>query len=151
GSLSLLENLPSLPRDLWTSYADELGASELLPEAQAVIEAPELAGLFAPGTLAEVPLSADLGGKRLHGVIDRLVVEGDEVLAVDFKSNRKEPATADQVPEGLLRQMGAYADALEQIFPGKTIRLAILWTHSARLMELTQASVMEALQRSGKA
>ena len=148
---ALLENLPNMPRDLWSDYAAELGAAEHLAEARGIFESPELQILFAPGTLAEVPLTAELGGRRLHGIIDRLVFDGEQILAVDFKSNRKEPGSAADVPEGLLRQMGAYSAALGQIFPDKNIRLAILWTHSARLMELTQASVMEALQRSGKA
>ena len=148
---ALLENLPRIDRALWPDYAEHLGATDLLAEAQAVFDTPELQHLFSPESLVEVPISADLGTHRLHGIIDKLVISKDEILAVDFKSNRMEPATANEVPEGILRQMGAYAVALRQVFPDKKIRLAILWTQSAQLMELTQASVMEALQRSGKA
>ena len=148
---ALLEDLPMMDRAQWPDYAERLGASDLLAEAKAVLDAPDLQHLFSPETLVEVPISVDLGSHRLHGIIDKLVITEDEVLAVDFKSNRMEPATPDEVPEGILRQMGAYAVALKQVFPDKVIRLAVLWTQSATLMELTQASVMEALQRSGKA
>ena len=68
----------------------------LLAEAAAVLDAPALAFLFAPGTLAEVDVTAPLaalGGARILGRIDRLVVDPARVLAVDFKSHQAVPAT----------------------------------------------------------
>ena len=81
--------------------------------------------------------------------IDRLIVRDDHILAVDFKSNATVPQTPDQVPEGILRQMGAYAHALAQIWPGRRIETAILWTASGELMALPAGLTSAALNRSG--
>ncbi|MFC2970003.1 double-strand break repair helicase AddA [Acidimangrovimonas pyrenivorans] len=158
----LLEHLPLWPRDKWPEMAADLLVSgeepaaageiaELLIEARTVLEAPDLAPLFATGTLAEVDITADLAGRRMLGTIDRLLIEDDRVLAVDYKSNALIPERPEQVPAGILRQMGAYAAALEQLWPGRQIETAILWTRTGRLMPLPQALVRAALDAAGLA
>lgn len=148
----LLEHLPGQPNESWPQLAQNLlqdaaDSAELLAEAQAVLNQPALAPVFAAEALAEVPLSADLDGVRIHGVIDRLIVSPDRVLAVDFKSNATVPASPQQCPEGVLRQMGAYAHALAQIYPERAIETAILWTRTAQLMPLPHELVIAALRR----
>ncbi|CUI01367.1 double-strand break repair helicase AddA [Leisingera aquaemixtae] len=148
----LLEHLPGRAGADWPQLAQNLlqGAgdcAELLAEASAVLRNAALADVFHPDTLAEVPVTADLNGARLHGVIDRLIVTPETVLAVDFKSNATVPATPEQCPEGLLRQMGAYAHALALIYPGRTIETALLWTRTATLMPLPHDLVTAALKR----
>lgn len=123
----------------------------LLAEAQAILGDPALATLFAPGTLAEVAITARLGSRVLLGSIDRLIVTPDRLLAVDFKSNATVPATAAATPEGILRQMGAYAEALSQIYPGRRIETAILWTATRQLMPLSPEIVRQALLRAATA
>ena len=71
------------------------------------------------------------------------------MLAVDYKSNMAVPASPEEIPDGLLRQMGAYAGALAQVFPGRRIDTAILWTRDARLMPLPAALTDAALARAG--
>ena len=155
----LLQQLPGFPeasrRDRAGALLDGGGFDPADPalagcveEALAVLEAPALAHLFAPGTLAEVALCAPLSGGIIDGAIDRLIVEPDRVLAVDFKTNAAVPGTAAETPEGLLRQMGAYAHALAQIYPGRRIETAILWTRSGRLMTLPADIVTDALSRA---
>ena len=147
----LLERLPEHPQSDWPSIAASLPGvdEELLAEARQVLTAPGLVHIFAPDTLAEVAIHADLGGRVLQGAIDRLIVRDDHILAVDFKSNATVPQTPDQVPEGILRQMGAYAHALAQIWPGRRIETAILWTASGELMALPAGLTSAALNRSG--
>ena len=79
------------------------------------------------------------------GAIDKLVIGPNHVLVVDFKSNITVPDTADQVPEGLLRQLGAYGAACAQIFPDREVQTAILWTRTGRLMPLAHDIVRRAL------
>ncbi|MGD9862578.1 MAG: double-strand break repair helicase AddA [Pseudodonghicola sp.] len=152
----LLEHLPDLPRDHWARATANLlpdlpepERAALLAEAEGVLETPALRHVFAADALAEVPVSAPLGARRLFGVIDRLIVGPDHVLAVDFKTNATVPDRVQDCPEGLLRQMGAYADALAQIYPGRRIDTAILWTRTAQLMALPHDLVTAALQRAG--
>ncbi len=124
-------------------------AAQLVADAIALLDAPELQPLFASDTLAEVPISADVLGRRMHGVIDRLVVTPDRVLAVDFKTNRLVPDQPAAVPDGLLRQMAAYAAMLAEVYPDRRVETALLWTARARLMPLQQHLLTEALARSG--
>ena len=148
----LLEHLPALPREDWDSAAANLvgEASDLVEEVRGVLDAPALAPLFAPGTFAEVPVTAPVGGRRLFGVIDRLVVGPDRVLVVDYKSNRLVPDRPEDCPEGLLRQMGAYRAMLAPVFPDRRIDVAILWTRPAVLMPLPHELVQAALRRAPK-
>ncbi|MGR3745686.1 MAG: double-strand break repair helicase AddA [Pseudooceanicola nanhaiensis] len=159
----LLEHLPGRDPGDWPDTAarllrsglDAAGEAEvalLLDEARRVLSKPELAPLFSGEALSEVPVSAEVGlKKRLHGVIDRLILSDDHVLAVDFKTNAVVPDGLSDVPEGLLRQMGAYALALEQVFPGRRIEVAILWTRTATLMRLPHDIVTAALSSTRSA
>ena len=151
----LLEHLPGQPQDRWPDLAQSLlenaeDTETLLAETSAVLRNPDLTHVFAPDTLAEVPVTAEIDGLRLHGVIDRLIVGPDRVLAVDFKSNATVPQTVANCPEGLLRQMGAYARALAQIYPDKTVETALLWTRNASLMPLPHDLVTAAFARHGE-
>ncbi|MFP3384248.1 double-strand break repair helicase AddA [Tritonibacter sp. SIMBA_163] len=149
----LLEHLPEMPEAEWNSRAEQITRHEdwqaLLMEARQVLSAPGCAEVFATDALAEVVISADLGAARLHGVIDRLVVTPERVLAVDFKSNAVVPSAPDACPEGLLRQMGAYDAALRQIYPDRRIETAILWTRTATLMPLPVTLITQARERAG--
>ena len=44
------------------------------------------------------------------------------------------------VPEGILRQLGAYRAALAAVWPDRPIEVAVLWTRAARLMPVPAAS-----------
>ncbi len=160
----LLEHLPRLPEAGWATAAPGIVAqvpgevpeaelADLMAEAVGVLTTPGLAPLFAPETLAEVTLTGDsaaLGGPML-GVIDRLIVAEGRVLTVDFKTNAVVPESVEAVPEGLKRQMGAYAAMLGPLYPGREIATAILWTRSATLMELPHDVVSAALARASTA
>jgi len=144
----LLEVLPTAAPDRRDALAADLlargpDAAEgeelalLTAEARKVLERPSLRPLFDGDALAEVAVSADLpDGRRLHGVIDRLILSDGRVLAVDFKTNATVPERPEDVPEGILRQMAAYAAMLAQIWPDRRIDVAILWTRTAELMDL---------------
>ncbi|WP_298361533.1 double-strand break repair helicase AddA [uncultured Litoreibacter sp.] len=151
----LLEHLANAPKSerirraemVLRGYDNPLG-EDLLAVANKVLDAPHLQFLFDGSALAEVDVTAtlpELEGRQINGAIDRLVITDDTVLAVDFKSNRHVPATPEQTPDGLLRQMGAYAAALGQIYPNRGIETAIVWTETAELMRLPHDIVSAAL------
>jgi ATP-dependent helicase/nuclease subunit A len=150
----LLERLPDVPLaerrararawlDRQAADLDETTRQELLASALAVLDHPEFADLFAPGALAEVPLAATVDGQVVAGFADRLLVTRDAVTVVDFKTARRPPATLTEVPISTLRQMAAYAAALGEIFPGRRIRAAVLYTHAPRLIEIPAATLAE--------
>lgn len=157
---SLLEHLPGVTDAefdqraglVLNSGVDRAEGAELAlltSEVRRVLTAPHLTGLFSREALEEVSVSAnlaELGGLRVHGTIDRLIITSDEVLAVDFKTNAVVPASVTDVPTGLLAQMGAYAAALQQVYPGRRVQTALLWTRTAELMRLPHDLVTAALQ-----
>ncbi len=128
--------------------APEDEARALAAEVTALLARPELAGIFAPDALAEVPVTAaipELGGARIRGVIDRLLIGPESVLIVDFKTNAVVPGSPAETPDGILRQMAAYASAVAQIYPDRRIETAILWTATGQLMVLPHEIVMASL------
>ena len=145
----LLEHLPRHPPSVRQSLGKRLVDAEnedLISDVERLLTNPSLAHLWSDDALTEVDLSADIAGLgRIHGTIDRLIMRDDSVLAIDYKSNRLVPASADLVPLGLLRQMGAYAAALGQIYPDQKVETAILWTESGKLMSLPNDVLHEAL------
>ena len=114
-------------------------AVEVAAEIRRIIEAPDFAALFAPGSRAEAPLAALVNGRVIAGQIDRLVVTDEAVLAVDYKTNRPPPERADDVAPAYLTQMAAYRAALTRIYPDRPVRCALLWTDAPRLMALPDA------------
>jgi ATP-dependent helicase/nuclease subunit A len=149
----LLERLPGTAPDSWPAraaalIADPALAADALGQLRAILAHPDLVPLFAPDTLPEVAVSAPWQGCILMGSIDRLVITPDRVLIVDYKSNTLIPDRADTIPEGILRQLGAYAHMVAQIYPDRRIESAILWTRRPVLMPVDPEIVRQALQRT---
>jgi ATP-dependent helicase/nuclease subunit A len=152
----LLEHLPGVDPANRAELAAALVPDAALrmavwPQVSAILADDALAHIFGTHALAEVALTAELDGRRLVGTVDRLVVTDEQVLVVDFKSNRVVPDSPAKVPDGILAQMGAYAEALSQIYPGRRIEVAVLWTSVPRLMPLDRDIVRAALQSATKA
>jgi ATP-dependent helicase/nuclease subunit A len=146
----LLERLPDVPpadrkgaAQAWLARAAaELAAparAELADAALKVLDHKGWADLFAPGALAEVPIAATVGGQVVAGTIDRLLVLPDRIRLVDFKTARRPPASLDEVPVAILRQMAAYAAALEATYPGRVVEAALLYTEVPMLLEIPAA------------
>jgi len=101
-----------------------------------VLSDPSFAPLFGPGSLGEAPLAATLpDGRVIAGTADRLLVEANRILVVDFKTGRVPDADGD-IPASHRAQMAAYAEALRVIFPGREVKAALLYTAAPRLFEL---------------
>lgn len=143
----LLERLPELPEadreqaaQRWLARngadMDQAARADMAQAALSVLAAPEWADLFGPDSLAEVPLAATVGGQVIAGTIDRLLIGKESIRLVDFKTARRPPADADEVPKAILRQMAAYVAALEAIHPGRRIEAGLLYTQAPRLIAL---------------
>jgi ATP-dependent helicase/nuclease subunit A len=151
---ALLEHLPALP-DTARAKAAALFLEARAPhlpaatrrsiarEALAIVEDPAFAALFGADSRAEVPIVAEIANPagrgpalKLTGQIDRLAITGDAVLIIDYKTNRSVPASAGEVAPVYLYQLAAYRLALSQIYAGRPIRAALLWTEMPRLMEI---------------
>ncbi len=154
---ALLQHLPALEPATWKKAAQTFVAarggglpkkvqSSICVETLAILNDPRFAALFGPQSQAEVPLVAEIPRPkgqagpplRLTGQIDRLAVTADSVLIIDYKTNRRAPAGVADVADVYLYQLAAYRLALSLIFKHKTIKAALLWTESARILEIPQ-------------
>lgn len=152
---ALLQHLPNFAPDkrqrIGEDFVDARGA-ELPPGARAsivtetltILDNPAFAPLFGAKSRAEVPIVAVLKRPpnhdgpdiRLNGAIDRLADLGDSIFVVDFKTNRRPPIGLDEVSDAYLYQLASYRLALTEIYPGKPIRAALLWTDGPKIMEI---------------
>lgn len=111
-------------------------AEALAAEVMGVLDAPDLAPVFGPGSRAEVPIVGVVDGTVVSGQVDRLVVASSHVLIVDFKTSRLPPPAPDRVPRAYLRQLGLYRRVLAQIYPDRPVACALVWTAGPALMRL---------------
>ncbi|MCE7998172.1 MAG: double-strand break repair helicase AddA [Rhodobiaceae bacterium] len=156
----LLETLPDISEDKREAAAQQFLASdglalsgdeqaEIASAVHAVLAAPSFAPLFGPGSRAEVSLVGEVerGGERLFlsGQIDRLLVTPQEVLIIDYKTNRPPPARVEDASPAYIAQMAGYAALLGNLYPDRTIRAALLWTDGPNLMEIPAEMLAKAL------
>lgn len=145
----LLELLPDLPDHARRAAAERFLAqpvhalepdiqAEIADETLGIFDHPDFAPVFAPGSRAEVPLVGIVGGDVVSAQIDRLVVRDDEVMIVDYKTNRPPPRDVEGTPKAYRRQMSIYRAALAQMYPGKKVRCFILWTNGPWMVELPE-------------
>ncbi len=142
---SLLERLPETPAPhrmeratQWLAHrAGDLGQetrNEIRDAALTVLNDPQFTDLFSADALVEVPLAATVDGQVIAGIADRLLVRSDRVIVVDFKTARRPPANLSDVSQATIRQMAAYVAALQEIFPGRTVQAALLYTQTPQLI-----------------
>lgn len=111
---------------------------EIVDETLRILNDPIFADVFGENSMAEVPISGDLGdGRMISGQIDRLVIKHDRILIVDFKTNRPSPKNEKSIPEAYQKQLIAYQTALRRIFPDRKILCALLWTDQPVLMPVS--------------
>lgn len=145
---ALLQMLPDMDKGRWERAAKQYLASPAhgLPEDQQemictetlnILSHPDFAPIFGPGSIAEAPVTGLLDDKTLiSGQIDRLLVTDHDILIVDYKTNRPPPDDVSGVPDQYRKQLDAYARTLAKIYPGRTIKTALLWTNVPALMEI---------------
>jgi ATP-dependent helicase/nuclease subunit A len=155
----LLQSLPELPTQRRVAAArlylaraapewEEPDRERLIAELSMVLDDPRLAALFAPGTRAEVPIRGRIARVArppvvVSGQVDRLAVTDTSVLIADYKTDR--PAPCEDVPPRYVRQLALYRAVLEQVYPGRTIRAALLWIDRLHLVEVPPPALEAAL------
>jgi len=155
----LLQFLPDLPgadrpeaarrilgreRDLTDAQRAEMAAAAL-----AVLADPRFAPVFGPGSRPEVSLAGAARnlpeGLAVSGRVDRLLVESGRVLVADFKTNRPAPGRVEDADPAYVLQMAIYAAVLAEIYPGRVIEAALVWTDGPKLMLVPEKFMAEAL------
>ena len=155
----LLQLLPDLPAPARAAGAaallgrerdlTEAQASEMTAAALSVLDDPRFAEVFGEGSRAEVAIAGSAAalppGLRISGRLDRLVVLPDRVLVADFKTNRPSPAAIEDADPTYLRQMAIYWAVLAEVFPGRRVEAALIWTDGPKLMPVPENLIRQSL------
>ncbi|MEP3888822.1 MAG: double-strand break repair helicase AddA [Hellea sp.] len=155
----LLEVLPEFEASKRAAIAEKMLAGykrlsedqrdQIISEVFAVLNAPEFAEIFALGSRSEISLAGSAKGLPEHlylnAQIDRISVTKHKVFIIDYKSNRPPPLTQDGVADIYWGQMAAYRQLAREIYPGREIVCALLWTDGPHLMILDDSRLDMAL------
>jgi ATP-dependent helicase/nuclease subunit A len=156
----LMQSLPDIPAERRkaaaehylgnaTTHIDPAERAALVQRTLAILSDPAFAEIFAAGGRAEVPIVGRIvapdGAPPIHvsGQIDRLAVSEDAVLIADYKTDRMPPKALDEV-KPYVTQLALYRAVLARLYPGKTVRAALLFTEGPRLMEVPAAAMDQA-------
>ena len=143
----LLEVLPNYNGDMHAKAYELIGnhsaKKEIVSAALKILQNPDLDFLFGPTSLAEVSFESHTEEETISGQIDRLVVQDDHVLIVDYKTTSHIPFTTQDVSESYKFQLELYRKAIQKIYPSKTVTCAILWTESGHLMECSTEELQQ--------
>jgi ATP-dependent helicase/nuclease subunit A len=159
----LLQSLPGIAREHRAETARRYLAgkgrdltagdcTDLADRVLRLIEEPRFAALFSPGSLAEVPIVGRVRhagqDRAVAGIVDRLIVTDDVIVIADYKTNRDPPRTladARTTHAAYLAQLALYRAVLLQLYPGRPVRAALVWTEVPDLMEVSDEALDEAL------
>ncbi|WP_320201025.1 double-strand break repair helicase AddA [Agrobacterium sp. rho-13.3] len=156
----MLQTLPDYPAeeraDAARRYAQR--AARFWPEKQreklirstlAVLSEPAIQPAFSANSRAEISIMGTLrlGGRdyAVSGRIDRLAVDGDRVILVDYKTNRIPPENNAQIPFAHKAQLAIYKSILEPLYPGKSFTCALVYTENASFVTLSHEALSAAL------
>jgi ATP-dependent helicase/nuclease subunit A len=125
--------------------------AEMVEAAFRVLDHPDFAEVFGPGSRAEVALAGSAPslppGLAISGRVDRLRVTPERILVVDYKTNRPAPADLEGVDPAYVAQLALYGAILAEVFPGREIAAALVWTDGPKLMTLSEEVRAKALVR----
>ncbi len=112
-------------------------------EVMGVLSHPDHARFFSNNSVSEVMVKGELviNGKQemVSGQIDRLVIEQDYVLVIDYKSSAIVPEGLEQLPQSYAKQMRLYRDLVRLCYPQHRVETALIWTQQPKLMVLEDA------------
>ncbi len=137
-----LENRQSQAENFLNMHAADLPRAmraDIIKETLLILNDPAFSAIFAPGSMAEVPITGILpDGRLINGQIDRLAIKGNDIWIIDYKTNRPPPSDEQNIPQIYKNQMRSYHDILKQIYPDHRIHCALLWTDNPKLMPITK-------------
>jgi len=148
----LLENLLARPDDAdgaliktAQSLALEQMDAQLIAwwhEARSLLQKEELQYLFNPQHYAqaynEIPIHYQYHGRTVHGIIDRLVLTGDTVYIIDYKTHEQvDSETIAMLAQHYQQQMKWYIEGVKRLWPDYTPQAQLLFTATATICPIT--------------
>ncbi len=128
-----------LAKDFLEKHAknfDETERHKILNEVIGLLNDDRFVSLFGEDSVAEVALMGQVGDRIVCGQVDRLVVDEDKVMIVDYKTNRPPAKKIEDAPSAYVKQMKAYKMVVEKIYENRKVETYILWTNTATMMQI---------------
>jgi ATP-dependent helicase/nuclease subunit A len=79
--------------------------------------------------------------RAVSGRIDRIAVDGDRVLIIDYKTGLA-PGPGEEPPIGHVSQLAIYRALLIPLYPGRRIDAALVYVSVPVLVEIPASSLM---------
>ncbi|MES0327848.1 MAG: PD-(D/E)XK nuclease family protein, partial [Gammaproteobacteria bacterium] len=123
--------------------AEENEIDQWLKQAQQVFDDAQFKMIFSPEASVqcfnELPLLYDNKGQSVYGLIDRLIINGDEILLIDYKTHSQASAeTCATLANNFSEQMNLYSLGIQKIWPDHTIKKGVLFTSARKLVWLDE-------------
>ena len=156
----MLQILPDLPdgerHGAATRYAERSARhwakserESLVASVMAVLAQSGLSPVFSMQSQAEVSImgTLTLNGRdfAISGRIDRLAVDKDRVILLDYKTNRVPPASLEAVSFSHKAQLAIYQEILKPLYPGKHFECVLVYTENAALLTIPDPMLAQAL------
>jgi ATP-dependent helicase/nuclease subunit A len=148
----LMQSLPDIPpqrrRDSAAHFLAKAARNfssaeqdEILRQVLAVLDAPDIGAMFAPGSRAETAIVGRIarlgeGPIAVAGQVDRLIVTEDAVLIGDYKTDGRTPGRLNEVPPAYIAQLALYRAVLMQLYPDKDVRAVLIFTAGPMLTQI---------------
>ena len=120
------------------STRDIATTNEMKRQVLSVLQLPDLAPVFSPGSRSEQSIIGRIGDVQIAGQIDRFTVTDKSIFLVDFKTGRPNERDHSVIPRPYLRQLGAYASLLLRIYPSRDVKAGIVWTAVPALIAIPE-------------
>lgn len=85
---------------------------------------------------SEVPIIGEIDGEIISGQIDRLIVEDDKIIIIDYKNTLKNYKNKEDLPYNFHKQLELYSKLISRIYPDKKIECYILLTSYLNLIKI---------------
>ncbi|MGN0929741.1 MAG: double-strand break repair helicase AddA [Alphaproteobacteria bacterium] len=115
-------------------YLEKMGLDDkekIITQIENILTNPDFDFMFKNNTFAELEVAIENKTYR----IDKLVINDDEILIIDYKTDAHIP-NKDDVPMTYKLQLANYKKVIGKIYPQYKIRTFILWFETATLMEI---------------
>jgi ATP-dependent helicase/nuclease subunit A len=134
----LLEILPEIEKNRRNNIADIIlknfaeldgpNKDNIKKETFSVLDNRDFSFIFSSQSKAEVPVCGIFNDKFISGKIDRLIENGDEIIIIDYKTNKITESKIIEVAEKYKAQLDAYKTLLAKIYNNKKIKTGLLFT-----------------------
>lgn len=157
----LLQVLPNLPSHTWHENADNYlknrlpnsssdARNEMIKSVINVMTDAKFSPIFLSDSAAEFSIMGSLMIKDeeriVSGRIDRLVVQDDRLLIVDYKTNYIAPSEISDISPSYIAQLAIYRAVLQPLYPNKKIEAGLLYTRTPKIIEVPASMLDAAMQ-----